>query len=448
MSSSFLSASDVHGVIPQSNFGDRGGVFVRALADHLKLELVERDGSTRLRLGESDRAAFAGQSEIELDVSEAEAGNTSGESLRWDGRFGQWIAERARSSGPALHARPRGEPMSVHDIMSQMFAAYEVEGGNTHLAGCELTDHPFLRLTFAAEDQCAVRHVFVAPDGSSVSDDLIARLGLNSVAPVVDAPPRLEPAALRSLAAAGRRIAAKQSTDRDPDAAVAEPLAVTVIWIRHADGHLQFTIGEASATLGFSGWAKLLTPPPFVAPGSGANTFHLAATDDGRIDAVDELATCQQSGRRVLRAELVRCNVTGQMVLPEFTETCSVTGLPALRSEFQGCPLCRQRVSKAALESAADGLGHCEACRQMSRIRKDDPRLVWLLGEHPGLDRWRRWQLAETETVYITQASSLTKKILIVADKETLSVRFLATGGLIHSGWAEAPEGVREELLR
>lgn len=418
---------------------------MRWSAAHLKLSLDETDGVAHLELPEDDREAFGGAAEISLRMGSDAA---SGEPIDGDSRFGRWLIARLKASGPTLHARPCGQPLSVNDIMARMFTAYEVDGGTTHLAGCELTDHPFLRLTFAASEKDRVNHVFVAPDGSTVNDEVVRSLGLDQVEPITESPPRLDETGLRSLVAAGRRIAAKQASQRNPVATVAEPLAITAVWIRHVDGRLQFTIGDATSTHDFSGWAKLLVPQPFTARSSGVKTFRLSATDDGRIDATDEIAVCQQSGRRVLRQDLVTCSVTGQQVLPEFTETCAVTGLPTLRAEFAKCPHCRQRVSKGALEPSGGGYGRCQACRQLTRIRKDDPRLVWVLGEHPGLDQWNRWQLAETETVYITQAASLTKRLLAVVDKETLAIRYLATGGLINTGWAEQTGEDRDELLR
>lgn len=430
-------------VTPQSTFRQEHGTFVRQLLEYLEIEWNEQDSTIVLPEGEA--AAFDGAERLRLNLGESDD-QASGEPTEWDSRFGRWLLEQLKAAGPALHTRPRGEPMSVGEIMSRMFAAYDVEGGNTHLAGCELSDHPFVRLSFAGDRGRTIHDVFVAPDGSTVGDDLVQQLGLDEVTPIRDTPPRLDAAALRSLVAAGRRIAVKQASRRDPDAMVADPLAVTVIWIRHADGHLQFTIGDSSATQSFSGWAKLLKPPPFVARASGASTYQLARTDDGRIDAAEEMARCQQSGKRVLRQELLECAVTGKRVLPEFTETCPVTGLPALRGEFDLCQHCRQRVCRRAFGESGEE-DRCLACRQLAKIRKDDPRLVWLLGEHPGLDRWNRWQLAETETVYIAQASSLTKRLLAVVDKETLGVRYLATGGLFGGGWAEVPEEAQAELL-
>ena len=333
--------------------------------------------------------------------------------------------------------------MSVTDVTGALFSAYSIENGQLHLAGCQLTDHPFLRLSFADDDDPSVRHVFVAPDGSSVSDELVAKLGLDELEPITVAPPRLEETGLRSLLAAGRRIAAKQSTARDPEAVIAEPLAITVAWVRHAEGRLQFTIGKHTASLAFNSWAKLLKPQPFLAKYSGTSTFRLAATDDGRIDAADEIAACQESGRRVLKQELVQCSVTGKSVLPDFTETCPVSGRPALRHEFVTCTVCRQRVSKAVMNEGA-----CGACRGLTKVSKDDPRLVWIFGEHPGLDRWNNWQLAETSTVYIAQATALLKRLLVVIEKETLAVRRLATAGRLSATWIDAMDAEHAERLK
>jgi hypothetical protein len=205
---------------------------------------------------------------------------------------------------------------------------------------------------------------------------------------------------------------------------------------------LQFTVGSATSSLAFSSWAKLLEPRPFVAKHSGTASFHLAATDDGRVDAAEQIAYCQQSGRRVLRQELVVCSVTGKNVLPDFTEICSVSGGRALRHEFAGCTQCRQRVSRAVMNE-----GLCAACRGMKRVSKDDARIAWILGEHAGLDRWNRWQLAETATIYIAQAAGLFKRLLLVVDKETLAVRRLATAGRMSAGWIDASEAEQAELL-
>ena len=274
-------------------------------------------------------------------------------------------------------------------------------------------------------------------------DQLARDLGLTTVEPIMQLPPRLDQTALNALIASGRRVAAQSASSRDPSAEVIEPLAATLVWVKQASGKLQFTIGENSANLPFSGWAALIKPQPFVAQHSGASTFHLAMTDDGRIDAAEEIVTCDHSGRRVLKQELVTCSVTNKQVLEEFTQLCPVSGRPALKEEFDQCSTCREQVSRAVLQN-----GVCTACREMSKIKKDDPRLVWILGEHAGLDRWNRWQLSETQNVYIARADSLLKRLLVVVDKETLAVHHLATAGRFSSVWIPVAEEARDELLQ
>lgn len=437
-----LPTLDVQPILPESVHQEDPAQFVRWVLAELQIpvECDERDAV--VIVPEADRAEFGGQQRLRLPLSGAAAAGQ--ESLAWDSRFGRWLRARLDRAGAAVHSRPRVQPMAVSEIAATLFPAYLVDNGQLHLAGCQLTDHPFLRLSFAGDEQGdAIRHVFVAPDGSSVADQLVDKLGLNDLTPIAKSPPRINLAQIKSLSASGRRIAAKQSTSRDPLATTVEPLAVSVLWVRHVEGRLQFTIGRATASLPFSSWAKLLNPPPYVGRHSGQKTYHLAATDDGRIDAADQVAVCQQSGRRVMRDELVECSVSGKHVLADFTELCPVSRQPALRHEFAVCKSCLQRVSKVVLTEEA-----CAACRTLAKVSKDEPRLAWILGEHPGLDRWSNWQLSETANVYIVHASRLLKRLLAVIDKESFSVSRLATAPRLGSTWVDVPDAARAELLK
>ena len=409
----------------------------------LDLSWTETEGRGRLSLEEADRAAFDGQSELQL-AFEASSANSSVEPIDLDSRFGSWLLERLGTTGPVVNVRPSNGPSAVNDVASRLFAAYRVDGGQIHLGGCQLTDLPFLRLSFAGNDSggACVYHVLVAHDGSSVPESLVNDLGLLEVELVETLPPRIDEASLNSLVASGRRIAAKSCSSRDPAATTVEPLMLALVWVKHASGKLQFTVGDSTVELPFSGWAKLIEPPPYVSEHSGASSFHLAATDDGRIDAADQIVSCEYSHQKVLSDELVTCCVTGKRVLQEFTELCPVAGVAALKEHFGTCAVCRQKVCQAVL---TDGI--CTGCSELSRIKKDDPRLVWILGEHPGLDRWSRWQLSETGEVYIAQAASLTKRLLVVVDKESLAVRHLATAGRISSTWTPLSEAESTELL-
>ena len=419
----------------------------------------------RLRLADEDRAAFDGRSELVINTSCADVGVPSGanrhldfshtidgksvesaplEPLTLEGQFGVWLLNKLRASITSQPAHPRWQPSTVKDIAEALFPAYHVEDGQIHLGGCQLDDYPFLRLSFLATDENPPRihHLFVAPDGSSVPDQLVHDLGLLEVSFYGELPPRIDDSTLSTLETAGRRIATKGASQRNPSAVTIRPIASTLIWVKHARGHLQFTIGSVTESLEFSGWATLLKPQPFLCNRSGTSTFHLAATDDGLIDAWEQIATCECSGRTVLKQDLVECSVTGKRVLEEFTEICPVSGKPALSDEFCICPNCRQKISK---QSA--GQTQCAACEQLIRIQNDDSRLVWILGEHSGLERWRKWQLSETDRVYIAQARRMLRRLLVVVDKETLAVRHLATAGPLSSNWTPVTEGQRQEIL-
>ena len=430
--------------MPDSNHCESVTEFVRWALVQLDLSLNESSGAPKLTLPEADRSSFGGVAELSLSWDD-DRHDSELEPTNLDSRFGQWLLRCLGGGVTAVHTRPSGQPVAVNDIAQRLFAAYQVDGGRVHLGGCQLTDFPFLRLSFAAGEQgpTEVRHIFVAHDGSSVDDQLVSDLGLLDIEPLLQLPPRIDDPALQGLIAAGRRVAAQSTTSRDPNATTVEPLAIALVWVKHASGQLDFTIDDATVSLPFSGWSRLIAAKPYTSPQSGASGFHLAATDDGRIDVFDQIVPCQHSGRRVLQQELVTCSATGKQVLEEFTETCPVSGKPCLNDQFVNCPSCLQQVSKSSLQQT-----NCDACQKLAKIKKDDPRIVWILGEHPGLDRWNRWQLAETKTVYIALASRWTKRLLLVVDKESLAVHHLATAGKLTNTWTPVPEPVRDEILR
>lgn len=409
----------------------------------LQLDFHVQSDLFTLQIPEPDRENFDGKSSFCLALR-SNVSQPYDETFTWDGPFFRWMMERMSTEDSLLNLRPINQPHAVSDISEPIFSAYQVDGGQVHLRGCHLTDYPFLRLSFPVSDgnESSIQHVFVAHDGSTVSEELADKLGLVYLERVEKAPHKLDDDKLDTLVTSGRHSAAKLTTTRDPSAATEEPLIVSLVWIKHADGLLEFSIGDSMVTLPFSGWAKLLQAPAYVAGYSGQSTFHIAATDDGRIDAAEEIDVCQQSGKRVLRQDLVTCNVTGKRVLEEFVRICPVLGLPALANEFVECRNCQQLVSRAAISE-----GICSACLSMSKIHKDDPRLVWIVGEYERLEQWNRWQLAETADVYVTEASSLLKRLLIVFDKESLEVRHMASSSRFSSNWLPISANEMEKFL-
>ena len=430
-------------LVPISNHRDSLADFVRWGVAQLKLQWEESEGRASLALDEADRPAFEGRERIQLALEPTAEGSGT-ESIELNGRFCQWLLGRLQSES-AVNVRPLGQPESVNGVVSRLFDSYRVDSGQVHLGGCRLEDFAFLRLSFPGLDdqgKSCVSHIFVAHDGTSVSDDLAEKLGLLHVEPILDLPPRIDTASLDALVSAGRRCAAQSCSQRDPAPKIVEPIVTALVWVKHASGKLLFTVDENTVELPFSGWARLVEAPPYVSNVTGASGFHLAATDEGQIDLASEIATCDESGRRVLRQDLVTCSVTGKQVLAEFTTLCPVSGLPVLTDQFQTCRCCQQEVSLSTLEK-----GTCSGCRNLAKIRKDDSRLVWIVSEHKGLEAWSRWKMTETVEVYIAQADSLLKRLLVVVDKESLEVRHLATASRLSSSWQSISREEWSEFL-
>jgi hypothetical protein len=129
---------------------------------------------------------------------------------------------------------------------------------------------------------------------------------------------------------------------------------------------------------------------------------------------------------------------------------CPVTGERAPRERFLTCSMCREAVSPLAFAAdlARVEKRRCFACRRLTKVRKDDPRMARVLHEHPRLDDWSRWRLSETARVYILVASRLAGKLLVVLDKETLSPKRVAESGPFLMRWSDLPEVQREAELR
>ena len=329
------------------------------------------------------------------------------------------------------HTVPADQPHSVYQIAARLFPAYTVDSGTVRLAGCFLDDRLFVEVRLDGEPP---RTVYLDAAGQATAPDVVQSLGLENVRPVAN-PPRHCEAELTPLLDAAERMSAGSLSG-------GAVLATTAIWAKFAEGKLRFTIGENSVDLAFGQWARTLQPPPFVCPHSHRETFHLAATSDGRIVAAEAIATCQQTGRRVLDSELVACAATGQRVLAELTTVCPVTSQRVLTTVLTPCSACQQLVSPTALEQ-----GECLACRRLASVDKDDPRMARLLHEHPDWERWGSWRLSETANAYILTAARWLKRILFVVDRQTLELRALSLGSRVFGGWEPVPADQRALVL-
>ena len=359
--------------------------------------------------------------------------------------FFRWLCDESRERGPAIHARPCGDPLSVYELTEPLFQRYRVDGGSVHLSGCALEDRPFMRLSYASpDDDRQVVQLFFTADGIPADTSTRDELGLAEVCTTRGSQSHADESQVQLLFAASRRCVQHLTSASDSiDFGVAgEPIAATLLWVKRAIGKLQFTIGDQSIDVGFEGWARTLEAPPFVCPHSGIASYHIAATDDGRIAAAEAIETCSRSGERVLASELITCSVTGERVLSRLTRKCPVSGKPALKEEFSACSRCRQQVSRAVLKG-----GLCQGCRSLSGVTSDDPRLVWILSEFPRLEQWKRWRLSETADLYYAAGRKLWGELLIVFEKETLAPRYAATRGRFRKSWLELDPTHEQELF-
>ncbi len=319
------------------------------------------------------------------------------------------------------HWAPADQPRSVHEIAARLFPAYSIKGGTVHLAGCLLENRLYLRVRRSPGGPG--RELFVDPSGELVPGELVRNLGMTNMREL-EKP--LEPIEddLSQLVETARGAARRYWPGPVSDGEV----ETGIVWCKFAEGKLRFTIGESWVDLPFSGWARTLVAPPFVCPHTGAESFEVAATDDGRIVAAEQIEACAETGRWALPEDLVACSVTRRRVLKSLTVACPVSGERLLASAAIECDRCRQRVSPHAVERGA-----CAGCRSLRPVSKADPRMARILGEFPRLDRFGSWRIAETANVYLLEATGWLKRLFLVIDKETLEARRLAAGGRFSS---------------
>ncbi len=335
------------------------------------------------------------------------------------------------------YAVPADQPDSVHEIAGRLFGAYEIDGGNVQLAGCSLEGRLFW-LAEAGSPPQALK-VYLDANGEETDVVLVEQLGMARLGELEKPLELIDSEQVALIESMARRVAAERLADYDPSV----PVALTALWCKFAEGKLRFVLGESSADLPFSGWARTIEAPPFICPYTGLETFHVAATDDGRIAAVEAIETCQVSGERVLIDDLETCAVSGRRAAKELVEACPVTGQHILGDMMVCCGTCGQDVSPASLHR-----NQCAACRKLLPVAKDDPRMARVLHEHPLLDRWHRWRISETATVYILVAAGWFRKLLAVVDKDSLELKLLGTANRLATGWNVIEPSQHEHALR
>lgn len=308
-----------------------------------------------------------------------------------------WLWTLATHDRGALVARPAAQPESIHEFSRRLFDAYEVDGGQMHLAGCHLIEVPFLRVTtLAAGDTSQVEHRLFDAVGEAVAESLIEQLGLDEIRPLEG----------QNVALTRREI---ESLVERLGTSGEDFVAVTVVVAKRAEGAVQFDIGEQCARVTFDDWTRTLTAPAFHCAASGIATYHLAAIDDGRIVAAEGIVTCDESGARVLDCERVTCGVTGKHVDSHLVARCPVSGIEVLKEQMTECVACQQPVSRTVLSH-----GVCKACRELPRAKRSDTWVSGLASQFSALGTYRSFRAGELHGLVRVMAKGWWRRLLIV----------------------------------
>ena len=402
----------------------------------------EGDGVYRMEIPE-DRPAFEDSRDVRFTCL-ANGTNGAVQPVRAGSPLFQWLVQQLQDRPLPINAAPDEQPAGVAALSPHLFSAYEVDGGKVQLAGCTLEDRPLLRLTYATGEEDSnghLVHVFSDRQGNVISDDLLADLGVDRIKPLDSVPRTAEIGPLDQWIEQAETAGCERVQSADPF------ICATLVWCKHCAGKLLFDFDGASIEIPFSGWASRFAqgkekPPPYTCPLTGAESYHLAATDDGRITVASEIDVCCESGRRVLSSELVTCEDSGQRALDDYFTRCPVSERHVLRSGLQSCSVCQQDVSASALKA-----GRCAACRTPQPAGKDEPRMARVLGEFPKLDRWRKWKLSETAAVYVLVGSTMLRRLIVVVDKDTLEPRHLLTGNRWLPNLTPVPKSQWDDFL-
>ncbi len=321
-----------------------------------------------------------------------------------------------------IYLAPADQPVSVHELTARLFPAYTVDNGRVHLAGCRLEDRLFIRMGDSGQARTGV--VITDESGRALEEELAGSLGMDHTVEWVRSP-EMAPERLERTVRQSTELVRKKW-------GIHGALEARFLWCKYAEGKLRFTIGDRSADLPFSGWTRTLKAPPFVCPYSGVSSYHIAATDDGRIVAAESIRACAETGCRVLAGELVTCEATGQAVLPEQTQICPITERPVLRRVLATCSMCGQRVSPTVIQG-----GRCLGCRSTRSIAKDAAPLAAFLQQYKVLNSWSKWRISETSEVYILAASRWWKRLVLVIGKSDNHLRRAAVSKRFGSQFSE-----------
>ncbi len=314
--------------------------------------------------------------------------------------------------------RPSSQPLAVHEITESLFAAYRLDGGKLHVAGCQLEDIPFLRMTTLAEstdyESSTLIHQFFDTSGQQVAEELINDLGLDQSISCEEIPHRVDEKVLSIR---------NQLVEQVPVG------AISLVWARRASGLLRFEFGEESVDTDFQGWVKTLKPPAAICPQTGVETFHLSTTDNGRIIAAEQIAICEVSGKRYPTEELETCAETGKRVAPDLLTTFAFTGERILKSEMRQCDRCKSWVPASRLSRTG-----CVVCDSAKRTEELPVPPEELFAGYPKLAK-QTWLAAEAKDRTILVSDGWFRRRVAIVDNATRKLVYLAEASRFSSVW-------------
>ena len=345
-----------------------------------------------------------------------------------------WLAAHGRPVLSRTIAVPGNDVRSVRELTESLYAPYDVREGIVRLAGCRLTYHFIVRVTFlldAPDQEAHVRHLFFDQTGKPVPEELCQHFDFHRLRTAPREARPDPPIDLPRIEAIANQVACESWGGKW------RRLWSSLIGLTWAEGKLEFVIDDALASLAFAGWAagfrdRWVAPPPYTCPATGGSGFTLARTDDGEVTVAEAIETCEVTGRRLLATRLGTSAVSGRRAALEMLVECPVSKELVLRDELVTCRMCRQAVSPLVVVH-----GRCRACRTLERVPADEPRIVRITDRWPDWRRDRSWRLGETATVYIAVCRRWWHDWLLVLDKDSLDLQRLARRARLARSWQD-----------
>ncbi len=332
------------------------------------------------------------------------------------------------------HLAPRHQPQSVHEISDSLYAPFRDSELSVHLSGCNIDPIPFVK---------AESGEYRLLNGETMSPEFAESLGLDQLDELPEPPVEWQAEETREkileqLDALKLEIALASAADGQQ----------WIVWCNHVHGRLTAETEEAMVDIPFSLWGVRLVSgtelcPPYHCPFADVDTWNLAADDEGTISDANSMEICSETGKRLLRQKMETCHASGKLVDRSILMQCPVSGRFLLSQLAGQCVECHQTVEPSTL-----GRGRCDRCRNLQKVNRDHGFLQELFGHFDGLQRARKFKMAEQPDSWLVQAAIDGQTWRMVIGKQTLSVLTVARLNGWLRGWSRVDEGDWPDFLK